>query len=98
MKQVTINLYSFNELSEAAKENAIYEHMRFMYSLESRYEEGNLNSVEEITESEVIESIEINDYLFYFNGEMAYVTTYTGKHDKTGTSEFKLHGETYLIK
>jgi hypothetical protein len=98
MKQVTINLYSFNELSEQAKQNAINEHESFLLSLDYEDEEGNVHFHEEIEESEVIESIKMNDYLFYFNGEMAHVTTYTGKHEKTGTSEFKLHGETYLIK
>lgn len=44
----------------------------------------------------IIESIEINDYMFFGNGEMANVTTYTGG-PKTGTVELKFCGEVYKL-
>ena len=45
----------------------------------------------------IIESIEANDYLFFNNGELAHTLEYTGKHEKAGTTEFILYGETFTL-
>ena len=55
MKAVSINLYNFAELSETAKEKAIFE------------------------------------------GELAAVTHYVGKHPKARQAELKFAGEIYTI-
>lgn len=89
MKHVTINLYSLNELSELAQAKAITDHSIFLNELDAQGRDFDRD--------ETIESIESNDYLFYIDGTIAYCTTYTGKHSKTGTTDFKLNGETYPV-
>jgi translation elongation factor EF-Ts len=100
MKQVTINLYSFNELSKEAKERAINEHLEFMDSLpeESENEDGEMvEEYVEHSEEDAIESIDVNQYLFFEDGEMAHILTYVGGHKRAGTTEFFFHGKTYDI-
>jgi hypothetical protein len=100
MKQVTINLYSFSELDKDAKQTAISDHNNFMRDTPISIENEHGELIEEYIEpekSEIIENIEINDYLFYKSGKLSYCTTYTGKHEKSGTTEFHLGGETYTI-
>ena len=101
MKTAKINLYNFSELSERARQKAISEHEYFLLTIgqEEENEQGELVTVyaESIEESAVIESIEINEYLFFANGDMAQYTTYTGKHEKAGQSELKFAGEIYSI-
>ena len=101
MKQVTINLYSFNELSEQAKQKAINEHMDFLLN-EGEMQENEAGVLEtvyydEIPENEVIESIEANDYVFFQDGSLAHCTTYTGKHEKAGITEFNFKGAVYRL-
>lgn len=45
----------------------------------------------------VIESIKINEYLFYSNGKMAHIVTYTGKHEKSGQTYYIFEGKEYRI-
>ena len=101
MKTVSINLYSFNELSNEAKEKAIFEHADFLQSIgqEVENEAGELVTeyADEIDRAEVIDSIECNEYLFFADGDMAHCVTYTGKHPRTGETEFKFHGQTITI-
>lgn len=101
MKTAKINLYNFSELSEEAKQKAISEHEDFLLSIgqQEENEQGQLVTVyaETMEESEVIESIEANEYLFFADGDMAQYTTYTGKHKKAGQSELKFAGEIYSI-
>lgn len=100
MKQVTINLYSFSELSKEAKKTAIQEHWTFLNSVpvEQETETGEMKEIyEDYKEKDVIENILINEYIYFANGELANCTTYTGKHPKTGTTEFKFHGIVYDI-
>jgi len=95
MKTVTINLYSFNELSEQAKEKAIYEHETFLLSIgqECENEHGEMEAIftDSIERSEVIESIEANEYYFFADGDLAQVCTYTGG-PKQGATEFTFKG------
>jgi len=100
MKTVKINLYSFDELSESAKETAIYEHIEFMDSLPEEYENEAGELVSEYvshTEEEAKDSIKANDYFFFPDGNLAYCVTYCGVHPKSGTTEFNFHGEVYQI-
>ena len=46
----------------------------------------------------IIESIEINDYLFYYNGETAHTTHYCGQHPLAGEIRVTLHGEAYFTR
>ena len=100
MRQATINLYSFNELSEQAKEKAIIDHSDFLESVLTDYEDefGDIkNSYIRPTEDEAIESIEINEYIFFQNGELANCTHYVGGHPKAGITEFNFNGTIYDI-
>ena len=58
---------------------------------EREYEYVSLN------DDPVIESIEVNDYYFFSNGELADCTTYCGSHPKAGTTELKFMGNTYQV-
>lgn len=89
MVTVSINLYSFNELDKAAKEKAIFEHQVFLNEIDAK---GRTFS-----RREAIEAIEINEYLFFSDGELASITHYTGGHDKSGITEFKFHGQVHNI-
>ena len=45
----------------------------------------------------IIEDIKENEYLFFFNGKLASITCYCGKHEKSGITELKLFDEVYII-
>lgn len=98
MIQVTINLYSLNELSDKAKEKAINEHGDFLESVGFDYEDENGEMKMDYTrptEEEIADSIEANEYIFYANGDMANICQFVGAHPRAGEFEFTLNGETY---
>ena len=103
MVTVNINLYDFKELEIQAQEEAISNHMDFLNSMSfddvDNDDEGDDFYIIDNNEDReiVIDSILVNAYLFYKDGSLASCTTYTGKHEKAGTTEFKLGGETYNI-
>lgn len=100
MKTVKINLYSFNELNNDAKEKAIFKHKDFLDSLELDFENesGILEYYyHEHTDAETIESIEANDYIFFADGSLANCVTYTGKHPKNGITELTFKNEVYTL-
>jgi hypothetical protein len=91
MKTVKINLYQFEELEKFAQLRAVYDHQNFLDSepLEQEDESGDI-------EEETKENILLNQYHFFKSGKLAEVTTYTGKHPKTGKEE--LFFETQIIE
>ena len=96
MKTLEIKLYSFEELSQEAKEKAINEAIEFLNSEPILCENENgemINEYFEYNENEAEEFIIANDYLFFKNGTLAHTVTYCGNHPKKGQSEFFLHGE-----
>jgi hypothetical protein len=101
MKQVTINLYEFKELSTEAKTKAISQHEDFLLSVGQQVEEnGELVTVysDTIEQDDVIDSIEANEYLFFFNGELAHTCQYVDNHPtKAGVFEFIFKGQTIEI-
>lgn len=100
MKQVLINVYSFDELSDKAKQKAIYEHGIFLDSQPEEFETeiGELAwEYVEHTEDEIVESIQINEYMFFADGTLANCVTYTGKHPKAGTTELNFKGEIFTL-
>ena len=100
MKTVCINLYSFSELNDDAKNRAIDEHRDFMQSFPDEYQNEHGELVFEYanyTKAEVIENIEANEYLFFANGILADTVQYVGKHPKVGTSELNFYGEIYTF-
>ena len=100
MKTVKINLYSFDELNEKAKEKAITEAIMFLDSEPEEFEneEGEMEEQYiEHTEEDAKEFIFANDYFFFSNGEQAHVIEYVGKHPRTGESDFIFKGETIKL-
>lgn len=113
MKNVTINLYEFNELSFNAQQRAIDEHRAFMldticlddfisgdpeYDTPEKLEEAYNSEYDYIDENDepVIESIEVNEYLFYANGGMANCAHNHVVNDEI-ISIVKIGGEKYKI-
>lgn len=100
MLQTTINLYSFRDLSKDVQQLVIAEHKYFLESMPVSIEDENGNLVdefEEYTDEDTIEAIEINGYLYFKDGTLTSCTTYTGGHAKEGITEFRLHGDTYVL-
>ena len=100
MKTAKINLYSFEELTNEAKETAIYEALNILDSEPTEYENENGEIVYEYfehNESQAEQFIDVNDYLFFKDGTLAHTVTYFGKHPKAGQSELILNGETVKI-
>ena len=100
MKTVKINLYSFEELTNEAKETAIYEALNILNSQPIEYENESgeiVNEYVEHTKEYAKEFILINVYLFFKNGKLANTITYFGKHPKAGQIELSLNGEIVKI-
>ena len=100
MKTVSINLYSFSELNDHAKNRAIDEHRDFMQSFPDQCENefGELVfEYADYTMAEVIQNIEANEYLFFADGTLADTVQYVGKHPKVGISELTFYGEIYTF-
>ena len=96
MKTLEINLYKFEELSNEAKETAIYEALNILDSEPVECENENGEIVYEYfehDESQAEQFIDVNDYLFFKDGTLAHTVTYCGNHPKKGHSEFFIHGE-----
>ena len=111
MLNVNIRLYTFQELNEKAKRKAIEEHRPFLLDvLVPDYIDGVIdwNDPEKMgmyddeynyileNDDPVIESIDINEYYFYFDGTMCNVLHCTAGPlaDKTAV---RIHGENYFI-
>jgi len=98
--QTEIKLYSYDELKGDSKEKAFESHFNFLCDNPTEYENemGEMvYSEEEPIKEDVEDSIRINEYWFFENGEMADCVTYTGKHKKAGITEFNFQGKTYNI-
>lgn len=70
----------------------------FLHSLLEDYRILRNKNFEYLTSEEAIkETIEANEYFFFADGELANCTTYTGQHEKAGTTELNFHGEIYEL-
>jgi hypothetical protein len=104
MKNVTISLYSINELSKEAKNKAIAEHKEFLIDTYSddlydvSFDMTRSKYAKQLTKADVIESIEINDCLFYSDGEMAHTINFCGQHPRAGVSVLMLRDVEYIIR
>lgn len=100
--KVEIELFELGELESKAMRKAIKEHRLFLLSkleYNEKYQEEYEIIYNEVMydDAYVIESIRINEYLFYSDGSLADTVEYCGKHEKAGTSELILNGKTYQI-
>jgi len=85
--KIEVDLYEFEELGLEARIKAINEHGDFLNQIDE----------EPPTEEEVIESIKINEYLFFKDGDLAHCVT-TTKNNKPVKTEFLFQDKRYLIK
>lgn len=100
-----INLFQYDELKGKAKERAFNEHFNFIRDNPSEYENDDGEMVyedyskwkEEDFREMIEDSIKINNYWFFENGEMAKCVTYTGKHEKAGITELNFQNKVYKI-
>lgn len=103
-----INLYKFNELEKKAQEKAIFEHRQFMLETlcfddfdgtdeQKEYAYNEMYADIEEDDNLVIDNIIANEYLYFIDGTLAHVTTFTGNHKKAGSTEFYFLGKTYTI-
>ncbi len=102
MKTATIQilLYYFSELEEQPKEIALRDHNNFLIiqGIEIENEKGEMQNIDYYpTESEVTESIEANEYLFFENGELADCTSFVGNHPRAGKTVLNYRGSEYEI-
>lgn len=107
---IELKLYKYDELNEKAKAKAFEEHLDFLssfpYEYEDEDEKGNIIKKEECIldwndeelKEYVEDSILVNSYWFFENGEKAHTTHFTGKHEKAGTTELYLNGKTYILE
>ena len=86
MKTIKIKIYQFPELNKKAQQIAIEEHNDFLRDEGLTY-----------TREEVKDSILVNEYYFYSNGQLATTVTYTGKHEKSGETYFLFQDEQIKI-
>ncbi len=100
---IPIKLFRLAELDEDARERALEEHRDFLVTVysddmyDSSFEMTQEKYENELTEDEVIDSIDINDYLYYASGEMAHTIQFTGGHARSGERILKHQGEEYSI-
>lgn len=110
--KVNITLYHLFDLPAAARNRAVEDHRHFllatlqpdfidgvtdwadpekmaMYRAEFDYIENN--------DDPVVESIEANDYWYFYDGTICPACTYVAG-PKKGITEITVHGETFTIK
>lgn len=107
MKYFKIALYTINELTPEARQRAISEHRDFLISMErpdyiDGIEDWNNPEKMEMYEEQIyylenedepiLESMEINDYLFFYDGQLANTTTYVSG-EKAGTTDIFIYGK-----
>lgn len=112
MLNFEIKLYSLAELPEKSRERAINEHRYFLLdTLQPDYIDGvtDWNDPEkmemyqdeydyiQMNDEPVIESIEINEYYFFYNGDLCNVCHYVAG-PLTGQTWAIVGGERYLIQ
>ena len=108
MLELKIHLYQLQELNENAKRRAIEDQRAFMLEvLRPDYIDGVTDwtdpekmemyrdEYEYILDNDdpVIESIEINEYIYFADGEMCHSVTYCGTHPRAGQTDITVHGE-----
>lgn len=91
MKTVNLNLYSFEELSEKAKERAISEGRDFLYWVSECCDDYK-------DDRDVIDFLLTNDYVYFENGKLVPATTFVGKHPRAGETEVNIHGQKIVLK
>jgi len=85
---IEVGLYTIDELEENARDKAITEHREFLlgmfdageYDWDIEYDTYKDN----LTEEDIIESIDANECLYYIDGTTPHTIRYMGKHERAG--------------
>ena len=85
MKKVEIELFSLEDLGKEVQKEVIQSQKEFLIDV---YQDDD---------AEIKENIEINGYLYFFDGSMASTISYCGKHKRSGENVLTLYGKEYLI-
>jgi len=93
---IKLELFTYNELNKEAKEKAFNEHFDFLIGFASE-EQKIVHLTEKQQKKYIEESININEYLFFNNGNLASCTTYTEEHPKKEITEFKFLNKVYEV-
>ena len=100
MKKAVIELYEFKELDLFGQQKAQNHHRDFL--IEAFYSEDYGITLSEyqrtLTVAEVTENIEVNEYLFHKDGNLADCTKFTGLHPRAGDEIITVGGNTYMIE
>ena len=103
MKKVEIELFSLEDLGKEVQKEVIQSQKEFLIDV---YQDDDFDSsfnmtrskyANSITIAEIKENIEINGYLYFFDGSMASTISYCGKHKRSGENVLTLYGKEYLI-
>lgn len=103
MQNITITLYSLNELNKEAKNKAIAEHKEFLIDTfsddlyDASYNMTRSKYAKQLTKADIIENIEINDYFFFSNGKQAHVVQFCGQHPRAGERVFYFEDAEYTF-
>lgn len=99
--KVEIELFELSELSEEVRETVLNDRC---YFLSSSYTDDDIElygSIKEywnsLTKDSIIESIEMNEYLFYKDGSLANVVNYCGEHERAGETVLTFQDKEYII-
>lgn len=85
------NEYNFDNEAEDLEND-------FLQSISEDYRIILSNEYDYLTsETAIIETIEANEYYFYSDGKLANCVTYTGKHEKAGTTELTFKNQIYTL-
>ena len=99
--QVELVLYRIDELNIESRDRAIEEHTDFLLTMfnEDDYDCDYSYSeyYNDMNDSYVIESIEVNGYLYFEDGGMANVTRYCGQHGRSGETVLTFNNIEYVL-
>ena len=93
---IEVGLYNIDELEEDVRDKVLSEHRDFLLSMfdagEYDWDMDYETYRDNLTEEDIIENINANEYLYYVDGTMAYTIRYTGKHERAGERVFLVNG------
>lgn len=98
--KIDIALYEFSELDHIARTFALDDMRDFMDSIPLEYENDKGEMISEYvqrSDAEIIDTIEINEYLYFSDGVQANIIRYVDNHPLAGLSILTLNGQKYPL-
>lgn len=101
---IILELFEFSELEADIKDKVLetqrdfelstFDPLDYDSTTPTSYEEFN----DSLTDADLIDSIKMNEYMFFKDGEMASIVTYCGTHPRKGQTVLTVDGKEYIIK